>query len=68
MTYGVQYTVTCGILGVIELISKLCHSHDIHKGKVTLTCDNQSAGHMAVNYNHLISPTINHFDILRVIQ
>ena len=58
----------CGILGVIVLISKLCCSHDIHEGTITLACDNLSAGHMAVNYKHLISPTINHFDILRVIQ
>ena len=42
-----------GLLILITTINYLCHSHNIHKGKITIACDNQSALTSAFAHNHI---------------
>ena len=42
-----------GLLILITTINFLCHSYNIHKGKITIACDNQSALTSAFAHNHI---------------
>ena len=56
-----------GIYARLRMCQTICRDHEIHKGSITLACDNLAAGLSLRRKLYYLNPIWDHFDLLQAI-